>query len=187
MQDGSPLDPQKTTNELILVLLSFLYLFSPGSVFVNYVVRTGAASFTQVGDSNRAVPQFLDTSYQLNPSTFTRVITSKLKFSVFSFNLYFSILSLNHVAALCCWWFCTGLSRIIYFLAVSFHPVSPKLSTFMRGPCMQYLPWKTKAFQLLHWSVIGWTWWSQGSVFSSLNNSKWSLMWSVQRREIEHL
>lgn len=59
--------------------MSFLYLFSPGSVFVNFEVRTGAASFTQVGDSNRAVPQFLDSSYQLNPFTFTRVITSKFK------------------------------------------------------------------------------------------------------------
>ncbi|NXE36570.1 AGRF5 protein, partial [Ptilorrhoa leucosticta] len=56
--------------------------FSPGSVFVNYVVRTGAASFTQVGDSNRVVPQFLDSSYQLNPSTFTRIITNQTKFTV---------------------------------------------------------------------------------------------------------
>ncbi|NWU22906.1 AGRF5 protein, partial [Dyaphorophyia castanea] len=56
--------------------------FSPGSVFVNYEVRTGAASFSQVGDSNRAVPQFLDSSYQLNPSTFTRVITNQTKFTV---------------------------------------------------------------------------------------------------------
>ncbi|NWI38139.1 AGRF5 protein, partial [Picathartes gymnocephalus] len=56
--------------------------FSPGSVFVNYEVRTGAASFSQVGDSNRAVPQFLDSSYQLNQSTFTRVITNQTNFTV---------------------------------------------------------------------------------------------------------
>ncbi|XP_041888762.1 adhesion G protein-coupled receptor F5 isoform X1 [Corvus kubaryi] len=62
--------------------------FSPGSVFVNYVVRTGAASFTQVGDSNRAVPQFLDSSYQLNPSTFTRVITNQTKFTVKPSNIF---------------------------------------------------------------------------------------------------
>ncbi|NWR44109.1 AGRF5 protein, partial [Regulus satrapa] len=56
--------------------------FSPGSVFVSYEVRTGAASFSQVGDSNRAVPQFLDSSYQLNQFTFTRVITNQTNFTV---------------------------------------------------------------------------------------------------------
>ncbi|NXM52670.1 AGRF5 protein, partial [Illadopsis cleaveri] len=56
--------------------------FSPGSVFVNYEVRTGAASFTQVGDSNRRVPQFLNSSYHLNPFTFTRVITNQTNFTV---------------------------------------------------------------------------------------------------------
>lgn len=64
----------------MLVLLSFLYLFSNGSVSVNYEVRTTrAASFAQLGDFNKAVPQFLDSSYHLNQSTFTRVITSKFK------------------------------------------------------------------------------------------------------------
>ncbi|NWW17465.1 AGRF5 protein, partial [Falcunculus frontatus] len=62
--------------------------FSPGSVFVNYVVRTGAASFSQVGHSNRAVPQFLDSSYQLNLSTFTRVITNQTKFTVQPLNIF---------------------------------------------------------------------------------------------------
>ncbi|NXO69535.1 AGRF5 protein, partial [Phainopepla nitens] len=62
--------------------------FSPGSVFVNYEVRTGAASFTQVGDSNRAIPQFLDSSYQLNPSTFTRVITNQTNFTVKPSNIF---------------------------------------------------------------------------------------------------
>ncbi|NXB07861.1 AGRF5 protein, partial [Cnemophilus loriae] len=62
--------------------------FSPGSVFVSYEVRTGAASFTQVGDSNRAVPQFLDSSYQLNQSTFTRVITDQTNFTVQPSNVF---------------------------------------------------------------------------------------------------
>ncbi|NWH94633.1 AGRF5 protein, partial [Aegithalos caudatus] len=62
--------------------------FSPGSVYVNYEVRTGAASFTQVGDSNRAVPQFLDSSYQLNQFTFTRVITNQTNFTVKPSNIF---------------------------------------------------------------------------------------------------
>ncbi|NWZ61635.1 AGRF5 protein, partial [Acrocephalus arundinaceus] len=62
--------------------------FSPGSVHVNYEVRTGAASFTQLGDSNRAVPQFLDSSYQLNPFTFTRVITNQTNFTVKPSNIF---------------------------------------------------------------------------------------------------
>ncbi|XP_039577510.1 adhesion G protein-coupled receptor F5 [Passer montanus] len=62
--------------------------FSPGSVFVNFEVRTGAASFAQVGDSNRAVPQFLDSSYQLNPFTFTRVITNQTNFTVKPSNIF---------------------------------------------------------------------------------------------------
>ncbi|NXN84779.1 AGRF5 protein, partial [Bombycilla garrulus] len=62
--------------------------FNPGSVFVNYEVRAGAASFTQVGDSNRAVPQFLDSSYQLNPFTFTRVITNQTNFTVKPSNIF---------------------------------------------------------------------------------------------------
>ncbi|NWS09407.1 AGRF5 protein, partial [Motacilla alba] len=62
--------------------------FSPGSVFVNFEVRTGAASFSQVGDSNRAVPQFLDSSYQLNPFTFTTVITNQTNFTVKPSNIF---------------------------------------------------------------------------------------------------
>ncbi|NXV03425.1 AGRF5 protein, partial [Cettia cetti] len=62
--------------------------FSPGSVFVNYEVRTGAATFTQVGDSNRAVPQFLDSSYQLNQLTFTRAITNQTNFTVKPSNIF---------------------------------------------------------------------------------------------------
>ncbi|NXD27043.1 AGRF5 protein, partial [Spelaeornis formosus] len=62
--------------------------FSPGSVFVSYEVRTGAASFIQVGDSNRAVPQLLDSSYQLNQSTFTRIITNQTNFTVKPSNIF---------------------------------------------------------------------------------------------------
>lgn len=85
----SPAKP--TTNMqgyLILVLLSFLYLFRPGSVFVNYEVKAGAASFDQIVNSNKIVPQFLDASYQLDQATFTMKITGKFTaLSVFSFNL----------------------------------------------------------------------------------------------------
>ncbi|XP_039915310.1 adhesion G protein-coupled receptor F5 isoform X1 [Hirundo rustica] len=62
--------------------------FSPGSVFVNYEVRTGAASFAQVEHSHRAVPQFLDSSYQLNQFTFTRVITNQTNFTVKPSNIF---------------------------------------------------------------------------------------------------
>lgn len=62
--------------------------FSPGSVFVNYEVRTGAASFTQLGDSNRAVQHFLDSVYQLNPFTFTRVITNETNFTVKPWSIF---------------------------------------------------------------------------------------------------
>ncbi|NXA72678.1 AGRF5 protein, partial [Thryothorus ludovicianus] len=62
--------------------------FSPGSVFVSYEVRTGAASFAQIGDSHRAVPQFLDSSYQLNQSTFTRIITNQTNFTVKPSNIF---------------------------------------------------------------------------------------------------
>ncbi|NXU40218.1 AGRF5 protein, partial [Drymodes brunneopygia] len=63
--------------------------FSPGSVFVSYEVRAAAAaSFAQVGDSNRAVPQFVDSSYHLNQSTFTRVITNQTDFTVQPSNIF---------------------------------------------------------------------------------------------------
>ncbi|NXA91046.1 AGRF5 protein, partial [Melanocharis versteri] len=62
--------------------------FSPGSVFVSYELRTGAAGFTQVGDSNRAVAQFLDSSYQLDQSTFTRVIINQTNFTVKPSNIF---------------------------------------------------------------------------------------------------
>ncbi|NXO32645.1 AGRF5 protein, partial [Cisticola juncidis] len=86
------MDLEKAFNVSYGCLLGFVSAtvtsFSPGSVSVNYEVRTGAASFTQVGDSNRAVPQFLDSSYQLNPFTFTRVITDQTNFTVKPSNIF---------------------------------------------------------------------------------------------------
>uniref|UniRef100_A0A8D0FML0 Adhesion G protein-coupled receptor F5 n=1 Tax=Strix occidentalis caurina TaxID=311401 RepID=A0A8D0FML0_STROC len=76
---------KKTTNMqgyLILVLLSFLYLFRSGSVFVNYEVKAGAASFTQIANAHKIVPQFLDAFYQVNQSTFTTEITNQTNFTV---------------------------------------------------------------------------------------------------------
>ncbi|KFQ67814.1 putative G-protein coupled receptor 116, partial [Phaethon lepturus] len=56
--------------------------FRPGSVFVNYEVKAGAATFDQIADSNKIVPQFLDASYRLNQATFTTEITDQTNFTV---------------------------------------------------------------------------------------------------------
>ncbi|NWU61228.1 AGRF5 protein, partial [Pterocles burchelli] len=56
--------------------------FSPGSVIVNYEVKAGAASFDQIANSNKVIPQFLDASYRLNQATFTTEITDQTKFTV---------------------------------------------------------------------------------------------------------
>ncbi|NWR61475.1 AGRF5 protein, partial [Bucorvus abyssinicus] len=56
--------------------------FSPGSVFVNYEVKAGAASFDQIANSNKFVPQYLDEPYQLNQATFTTEITNQTNFTV---------------------------------------------------------------------------------------------------------
>ncbi|NXG71112.1 AGRF5 protein, partial [Baryphthengus martii] len=56
--------------------------FSPGSVFVNYKVKAGAVNSDQIANSNKVVPQFLDESYQLNQTTFTREITNQTSFTV---------------------------------------------------------------------------------------------------------
>ncbi|XP_076188780.1 adhesion G protein-coupled receptor F5 isoform X2 [Aptenodytes patagonicus] len=56
--------------------------FRSGSVFVNYEVKAGAASFDQIANSNKIVPQFLDASYQLNQATFTTEITNQTNFTV---------------------------------------------------------------------------------------------------------
>ncbi|NWX46112.1 AGRF5 protein, partial [Steatornis caripensis] len=56
--------------------------FRPGSVFVNYEVKAGAATFDQIANSNKNVPQFLDALYQLNQATFTTEITNQTNFVV---------------------------------------------------------------------------------------------------------
>ncbi|XP_072711671.1 adhesion G protein-coupled receptor F5 [Ciconia boyciana] len=56
--------------------------FSPGSVYVNYEVKAGAASFDQIANSNKIVPQFLDAPYLLNQATFTTEITNQTNFTV---------------------------------------------------------------------------------------------------------
>ncbi|XP_074438115.1 adhesion G protein-coupled receptor F5 [Larus michahellis] len=56
--------------------------FMPGSVFVNYEVKAGAASFKQIASANRILPQFLDPFYQLNQDTITRKITNQTNFTV---------------------------------------------------------------------------------------------------------
>ncbi|KAM9297319.1 adhesion G protein-coupled receptor F5 [Morus bassanus] len=56
--------------------------FRPGSVFVNYEVKAGAASFDQIENSNKIVPQYLDAFYQLNQDTFTTEITDQTNFTV---------------------------------------------------------------------------------------------------------
>ncbi|KFP53686.1 putative G-protein coupled receptor 116, partial [Cathartes aura] len=56
--------------------------FRPGSVFVNYEVKAGAASFDQIANSNKFVPQFLDALYRLNQATFTTEITNQTNFTV---------------------------------------------------------------------------------------------------------
>ncbi|KFU93211.1 putative G-protein coupled receptor 116, partial [Chaetura pelagica] len=56
--------------------------FRPGSVFVNYEVKAGAANFHQIANSNKMVPQFVDGSYQINPTTFTTEVTDQTNFTV---------------------------------------------------------------------------------------------------------
>ncbi|NXI58476.1 AGRF5 protein, partial [Chloroceryle aenea] len=57
--------------------------FSPGSVFVNYELKVGAATVDQIGNSNRYVQQFLDKWYQLNQSTFTEEKINQTTFTVY--------------------------------------------------------------------------------------------------------
>ncbi|KFQ19388.1 putative G-protein coupled receptor 116, partial [Mesitornis unicolor] len=56
--------------------------FRPGSVFVDYEVKAEAASFDQITNANKMVPQFLDSLYQLNPATFIAEITDHTNFTV---------------------------------------------------------------------------------------------------------
>ncbi|XP_005239244.2 adhesion G protein-coupled receptor F5 isoform X1 [Falco peregrinus] len=56
--------------------------FRPGSILVNYEVKAGAASFEQIANSNKIVPQFLDTRYHLDEATFTTEIINQTIFTV---------------------------------------------------------------------------------------------------------
>ncbi|KAM9273940.1 adhesion G protein-coupled receptor F5 [Cariama cristata] len=56
--------------------------FRPGSVFVNYEVKAGAASFDQIANANKIVPQYLDAWYQLNQATFITEMTNQTSFTV---------------------------------------------------------------------------------------------------------
>ncbi|XP_074676290.1 adhesion G protein-coupled receptor F5 isoform X2 [Strix aluco] len=56
--------------------------FRSGSVFVNYEVKAGAASFAQIANAHKIVPQFLDAFYQVNQSTFTTEIANQTNFTV---------------------------------------------------------------------------------------------------------
>ncbi|NXE74885.1 AGRF5 protein, partial [Cochlearius cochlearius] len=62
--------------------------FRPGSVFVNYEVKAGGASFSQIANSNRIVPQFLDAYYQLDKATFTTEITNHTNFTVIPVDIF---------------------------------------------------------------------------------------------------
>ncbi|KFP16615.1 putative G-protein coupled receptor 116, partial [Egretta garzetta] len=62
--------------------------FRPGSVIVNYEVKAGAASFSQIANSNRIVPQFLDAYYQLDQATFTIEMTNHTNFTVIPVDIF---------------------------------------------------------------------------------------------------
>ncbi|NXN41877.1 AGRF5 protein, partial [Rhinoptilus africanus] len=56
--------------------------FTSGSVFVNYQVKAGSASFKQIASANKILPQFLDPFYRLNQETITTKITNETNFTV---------------------------------------------------------------------------------------------------------
>ncbi|NXG23103.1 AGRF5 protein, partial [Grallaria varia] len=56
--------------------------FSPGSVFVNYEVKAGPASFDQIASSHKILLEVLEPKYHLNQSTFTTEITNQVNFSM---------------------------------------------------------------------------------------------------------
>ncbi|XP_065537851.1 adhesion G protein-coupled receptor F5 [Lathamus discolor] len=62
--------------------------FRPGSVFANYEVKAGAVSFEQLANANKVTPQFLDSSYQLNPATYTAEITNQTNFTVSPIDIF---------------------------------------------------------------------------------------------------
>ncbi|NXD12148.1 AGRF5 protein, partial [Nothocercus nigrocapillus] len=79
-------DLEKAFNESYTCLPGFVSAtvtsFRPGSVSVNYEVKAASATFKQIEDSNRYVPQLLDTSYRLIPTSFTTEITNQTNFTV---------------------------------------------------------------------------------------------------------
>ncbi|NWX82983.1 AGRF5 protein, partial [Nothoprocta pentlandii] len=79
-------DLEKAFNESYTCLPGFVSAtvtsFRPGSVSVNYELKAASATFQQIEDSNRYVPQLLDTSYRLNPTSFTTEITDQTNFTV---------------------------------------------------------------------------------------------------------
>lgn len=75
-----------------MALLSFC-LLRPGSVDVNYRVEAGSASFHQLEHSSRRVVQYLDESYNIEPTSFTTEIMSKCKtLPVFPFSIRLMLL-----------------------------------------------------------------------------------------------
>uniref|UniRef100_A0A8B9BE01 Adhesion G protein-coupled receptor F5 n=1 Tax=Anser brachyrhynchus TaxID=132585 RepID=A0A8B9BE01_9AVES len=56
--------------------------FRPGSVSVNYEVKARAATFSEIDNSNKLIPKFLDPLYYLIPSSFTTEITNQTNFTV---------------------------------------------------------------------------------------------------------
>ncbi|NXN24409.1 AGRF5 protein, partial [Nycticryphes semicollaris] len=54
--------------------------FSPGSVFVDYIVKAGTASFEQISGANKILSQSLDGCYQ--PNTFTTKVIGQTNFTV---------------------------------------------------------------------------------------------------------
>ncbi|NWI21177.1 AGRF5 protein, partial [Crypturellus soui] len=79
-------DLEKAFNESYRCLPGFVSAtvtsFSSGSVSVNYEVKAASATFKQIEDSNRYVPQLVDTSYRLIPTSFTTEITDQTNFTV---------------------------------------------------------------------------------------------------------
>ncbi|XP_068793118.1 adhesion G protein-coupled receptor F5 isoform X2 [Struthio camelus] len=85
-------DLEKAFNESYRCLPGFVLAtvtsFRPGSVSVNYEVTAASATFKQIENSNRFVPQFLDTSYRLIPTSFTTEITNQTNFTVIPVDIF---------------------------------------------------------------------------------------------------
>ncbi|XP_049674955.1 adhesion G protein-coupled receptor F5 isoform X2 [Accipiter gentilis] len=97
--------------------------FRPGSVFVNYEVKAGAASFDQIANSNKIVPQFLDALYRLDQTTFTTNITDQTNFTVSPVDIFEGdtvrlTCQINSTSQNVTWYYCdqiisTGLQYLI--------------------------------------------------------------------------